>query len=137
MHKITCYFVILIFITTNPIWGSCSKIESIQAEVQASTLRTWNEIHISFTRYSFCDDGAIAEGYSESISQMLANHWDQLNELDIHVKKDAKFYDFIIKHIDQTISDDVRSKILENAQKRCQPKYLFLCKKITSRANQK
>ncbi len=121
-----------VFTTTG--WAECTKDEAIQAETAAATLRSWNEIHSAFKKFSHCDDGAIAEGYSESVSQMLANHWDQLSSLEKQIKTDQKFEDFIIRHINQTIAKENAIKIVENAHKRCPKRSKKLCKKIETAA---
>jgi hypothetical protein len=49
----------------------CSLDQEIAAESSAGTLRNWAEVYSSFERFGHCDDGAIADGYSESISKIL------------------------------------------------------------------
>lgn len=114
--------------------AECSKEEAMQAEATASQLKDWNEVYDSYRKYSHCDDGAIAEGYSESISQLLATKWDLLNSFEKVAKKDKKFKDFVIKHIDQTMDEEARVKILDNATKHCPSKSNILCKRISGAA---
>lgn len=125
------------FVFSNSSLATCSQNEAMQAEVNAPILKNWNEIYDSFIKYSHCDDGAIAEGYSESVSQVLANHWDQLNKLEKLIKKNKKFGTFVLKHIDQTIADEARLKIIDNALKQCPSKSKVLCKEISSSAKRK
>lgn len=132
-----CMYILLAFVPLNFVWANCSQSEAMKAEVNAPILKNWNEIYDSFIKYSHCDDGAIAEGYSESVSQVLANHWDQLNKLEKLIKKNKKFGTFVLKHIDETIADDARLKILDNALKRCPAKSKVLCKEISSSAKRK
>lgn len=112
--------------------ADCSKEEAIKAEAGAAQLKDWHEVYEAFKNYSHCDDGAIAEGYSESVSQLLANNWDQLAFLEAAIKKDKKFEGFVLKHIDQTIAKENNEKIIENASKKCSKKSKDICKKITS-----
>ncbi len=112
--------------------AECSKDEAMQAEATAAQLKSWNEVYGSYKKYSHCDDGAIAEGYSESMSQMFANHWDQFGDFEKLIKTDKKFENFVIKHIDQTIAKENAVKIAENARKHCAKKSKQLCKKIES-----
>jgi len=114
--------------------AECSKEEAIQAETIASTLKNWEEVHAAFKKFAHCDDGAIAEGYSESISQLLANHWNQLGDLKKLLKTDRSFEAFILTHIDQTITKENTAKIVKNAKSNCPKRSLSLCKKIESAA---
>lgn len=134
MRKIIYIYIFLTLSSSNFVWASCSQNEAMQAESSASLLKSWNEIYDSFIKYAHCDDGAIGEGYSESISQILANHWDQLKILEKLIQKNKNFGTFVLKHIDQSIAEDTRLKILNNALKRCPSKSKVLCKKITSSA---
>ena len=69
----------------------CPAAESQRAESEADTLRTWNALYKSFKSYGQCDDGAISEGYSESVARILVDHWNTLPELAHLVRKDAEF----------------------------------------------
>ncbi len=129
-------FIIFLSVGTH-VRAECSKEDAIQAEAKAAQLKDWNEVYSSYKKYSHCDDGAIAEGYSESISQLLAKKWDQLESLEKTIKKDKKFKDFVIKHIDQTIAEDARVDILSNTTNRCPSKSKDLCKKILAAAKNK
>jgi hypothetical protein len=51
---------------------TCSQEEAIQAETEASTLKDWTAVYISFKRFSHCDDAAISEGYSDAVGRLLA-----------------------------------------------------------------
>lgn len=137
MRKMICIYIYMAFMFSNYSLASCSQSEAVQAEANAAILKNWNDIFDSFRKYSHCDDGAIAEGYSESVSQMLANHWDQIDKLEKLIKKNTKFGDFVIRHIDQTIADDARLKIVDNALKRCPSKSKVLCKKISFSAKRR
>jgi len=49
----------------------CTKAAAIEAEQEADSLSDWHHIFRSFRRFSQCDDGAIAEGYSEITLERL------------------------------------------------------------------
>ena len=67
---------------------------------EADTLKTWQMIYDSFRRYRQCDDGALAEGYSESIVTTLANRWDQLPSQAL-IAHDRSFRYFVFRHIER------------------------------------
>jgi hypothetical protein len=74
----------LIVLMTVPLMAlgvECSKSQELAAETEAGSLKSWAAVHRSFTRYGHCDDGAIGEGYSDSVTILLADHWDALPQL--------------------------------------------------------
>ncbi len=99
--------------------ASCSKDEAIAAEAEAVALKDWEEIHASYVRFRHCDDGAIAEGYSESITRLLTDRWETLPRLQSLTSRDKNFEAFVIRHLDQTMSRNRYEIILHNARNRC------------------
>ncbi len=53
----------------------CTTAEGRRVMDEADRLRTWNALYKSYKLYRQCDDGAIAEGYSESVARILVEHW--------------------------------------------------------------
>jgi poly(A) polymerase Pap1 len=107
----------------------CNKTDRDQVEKEASTLRTWDALYLSYRRFRNCKDDVDAqEGYSESKARILADHWDSLPRLAYLIKKDQKFGGFV--GLDATMSmDDVR-KIKENATHHCPRSLSALCTKL-------
>src|SRR5271165_4505412 len=86
---------------------SCSLVESEQADREASRLRTWDALYRSYHRFvPRCDDGSIAEGYSESVRRILLDHWVALPRVSALSTNDPGFRKFVLRHIDATI--DIR-----------------------------
>lgn len=54
----------------------CTRTDAIAADESISHLRDWTEIYDSFKAFSHCDDGYIAEGYSDAVAETLANKWN-------------------------------------------------------------
>ena len=106
---------------------SCTKSEAMQAEKEVDSLKDWDDIHQSYGKFSQCDDGAIAEGFSDAVGKLLANHWGQLGRLVTLAKTEKNFERFVVKHIDeslpadtlQTISNTARSSRPAGAQRLC------------------
>lgn len=101
---------------------------------EADTLKTWQMIYDSFRRYRQCDDGALAEGYSESIVTTLANRWDQLPSLEALIAHDRSFRDFVFRHIDATTAAEDLASIARNAERRCPGELTKLCAEIKGKA---
>ena len=92
----------------------CTNAAAIEAEQEADSLSDWHHIFRSFRRFSQCDDGAIAEGYSES-TKLLSNDWKSLNQLVVLTNQSRSFRRFVLKHIDDTVPSDTLAKIARNA----------------------
>lgn len=112
----------------------CSDAEAQHAEAEAETLRSWGDLYKSYTSYRQCDDGAIGEGYSESVARILVDHWMTLPRLDHLAKKNADFRRFVLKHIDETITGSDAKKIRANAKNRCPSGLDRLCDDISKQA---
>jgi hypothetical protein len=108
----------------------CSKNEAVAAETEAGTLKNWQDIYQSYKKYHQCDDGGIAEGYSDSITLLLAKHWESLKELKRHIAIDKGFLKFVLKHIDATTNPDDVRKVYINASKHCPKGCSKLCLQI-------
>ena len=126
------------------VWGSiaqkpirkpeCSDTEAQRAESEAVMLRSWDDLYGSYKRYKHCDDGAIAEGYSESVARILVDHWNTLSRLADITRKDTDFRRFVLKHIDETVNLEDIKNIRANAEKRCPSGLRDLCRDIRKQA---
>lgn len=87
-----------------------------RAEVEAETLRCWDDLYKSYKRYRRCDDGAIWEGYSESVARILVDHWATLSRFAQLAHKDQEFRRFGLKHVDETINGEDARTIRRNAE---------------------
>jgi hypothetical protein len=114
----------------------CTHLEAMQAEENTDHLRDWNAVYQSFTRFSQCDDGGIAEGYSDAIGKLLADNWNQFPDLVRLAAKDKRFQSFVLRHVDETIPDDTLKKLAQNAKGQCPTDAARLCKLIIRTASQ-
>jgi hypothetical protein len=110
----------------------CTRDEAMKAETEASSLKSWKDLFSSYERYCQCDDGAIAEGYSNSVATLLANHWDQFGELAALTKKHPHFKEFVLRHIDETMTSEQARSIQEHVRAQCQSS-ARLCTAIAAR----
>jgi hypothetical protein len=102
----------------------------MNAEKEADSLKDWHQMYRSYTRFSQCDDGAIAEGYSESVSKILADDWKSFSRLIALTNRDNNFRAFVLKHIDQTVPADRLAKIRNNTRSQCPSAGRKLCTSI-------
>ena len=84
----------------------------------------------SYKRFSQCDDGAIAEGYSESVTKLLADDWKSFNRLVALTSRNKNFKSFVLKHIDESVPADRLAKIANNARSECSSSGKHLCLSI-------
>jgi len=104
----------------------------MMAERESSTLETWQDLHASYKKYKQCDDGAIGEGYSNSVGTLLSDGWNELPRLLSLSKADPGFGEFVLRHVDQTIPAATLQTISENARSRCPTDAASTCARIIS-----
>jgi hypothetical protein len=114
----------------------CTQEEAIQAETESSTLQDWDSVYQAFRRFAHCDDGAISEGYSDSIARLLTRKWDDIGRADALTANDKKFESFVLRHIDDLMSPVQAKTIEENARIHCPTGVEHLCKQIESRLSE-
>jgi hypothetical protein len=114
---------------------SCASEQARKAEAEADTLKSWKLVHLSFVNYVSCDDGAIAEGYSDSISRLLADRWQEFEKLQELAGQDPSFKDFVLRHIDESMSSEQAKAIEQNARFHCPVGGTALCGEILQRLN--
>jgi hypothetical protein len=112
----------------------CPVTEAMAAEEEAASLKSWQDVYSSYRKYSHCDDGAIAEGYSDSITKLLANNWETLKDLKRFAEADKDFLKFILRHIDATADPEDSQKVYNNASQRCPKDFSNLCSLIRKAA---
>jgi len=114
---------------------TCTKEDAIKADSEIDSLKDWDAVYRSYRRFSQCDDGSVAEGYSNAVGQLLANHWSEFRRLQVLTRRDKGFERFVLRHTDSTLNDDIRQEILRNAQSRCPEGARRLCSLITHEAS--
>ena len=113
----------------------CTDAEAQRAETETDTLRSWDSLHSWYKRYKQCDDGGIAEGYSEAVARTLVDHWTALPQLRKLAKSDAGFRRFVLGHVDATLNNDDLKKIRANANTQCPSGLGALCADLAKEAD--
>lgn len=111
----------------------CSPAEAQKAHYVAPGLRTWTALYSAFRKYSHCDDGAIAGGFSESVSILVADHWGTLPKGAALMAADPLFKAFVLRHLSEETPTDRWEKILQNARSQCPNHEERLCRELTQR----
>ena len=111
----------------------CTREDAINAEVSASSLKTWRDAYLFYRRYKQCDDGAISEGYSASVADLLAAHWDRVGDFDKLSSAHPDFERFVIHHIDETMTQEQGDAIKDNVSRKCPMGARHTCGAIKAR----
>jgi hypothetical protein len=112
----------------------CSNLQGNRAMAEADTLRTWDALYKSYAAYRACDDGAIAEGYSESVARIFVDHWETLPRLISLTKTDLRFRKFVLRHINASDDSGDLEKIRLNSTKHCAAEFSGACAEIARAA---
>ncbi len=110
----------------------CTQAEQIEAMDAAP--KDWKAFYRLFKRLGHCDDGAMAENFSDRVVKLLAEDWKNLDDLRILAVSDKSFQRFVLSHIDATVDADELRKVIGNAQQHCPSKAKRLCRLIESKA---
>ena len=113
---------------------ACTPQEAQAGEVSSATATSWKTLHRQFRLYGHCDDGAIAEGFSESVTRLLADQWATVRSVEPMIAADRDFGRFIVRHVDATVPPDRLQKIARNASERCPRNLKSFCADVRAAA---
>jgi hypothetical protein len=102
---------------------------------KADTLRNWDALRRSYKEFGNCDDGAVAEGYRESVARIFADHWNALPRFAQLAENDPPFRAFVIRHIDTTLNTNDVEKIKKAALTHCPSGLRKTCSDIAKQAD--
>jgi hypothetical protein len=101
---------------------------------EGTEAKSWHALHQQFDRYGSCDDGAIAEAFTEAVIRLLADRWLEFRDLARLSKTDPTFRSFVMRHIDATVRDEDLTKVAKSARSSCPPGAAALCDNIAAAA---
>ncbi len=113
----------------------CTDVDGRHALDEAAILRSWDALYKSFRLYRHCDDGAIGEGYSESVARILVDHWNTLPRFAQLAEKDAEFRAFVMKHVDATLEMSDVEKLNKSARTQCPSALHGVCDDLAKQAD--
>ena len=114
---------------------ACTPAEAQIATADVAVEPTsWEELYRQFRRYGHCDDGVIAERFSDAIVRMLATRWWGLPDLVPLLRHDRLFADFVLRHIDATADEDDLMLAAEQARGACPTDAEKWCRRMASAA---
>jgi len=120
-----------------PPWFSaerCNRKDAVEADKYLDRLTNWTAVHRTFKRYRQCDDGGLAEGYSDKIANLLTRRWSSVGTLWKLTQSDRKFEQFVLLHVDSLMSADDARLLIDNARNRCPAGVEKLCRSLEEKA---
>ncbi len=123
------YLIIIILLLFSPsilFAAECTRQEAIEAETTASSIKSWHELEAHFYKFGHCDDGAIGEGYSESVSYLMEDKWPEF----LNYKMGESFFNFAKKHVDETWEINRYKKVAKLASTNCNKSKKSICDEI-------
>ena len=108
-------------------------IRALQAVDQ---ITDWNDLYEQFKQYTHCDDGALAEGWSDVVVRLLTKDWKTVSTLSRLTNADAKLSDFVLFHVNELMSPDEAHTIVANARTKCPKDARRICDALADKAAQ-
>jgi len=109
---------------------SCGSYDMPKAEQAVYTIGTWHDLDSFYSKLKACDDGALAEGFSDRVADLLAYHWDTVEDLQSITEHSEDFEQFVLYHIDSLMTPAEAAAIIDNTSNHCPKDADELCQKI-------
>lgn len=107
--------------------GAMCCISSAQAETDCTNAEqqravdslvlasgSWPALRAHQQAWGHCDDGELAEGYSDAVVHLLAQSKAPWPELQQQVRRSPSFAAWVLKHVDASASSDELRQIMQN-----------------------
>lgn len=114
---------------------ACATPLAQEAEITVSALSDWGSVFSAYRKYQVCDDGAIAEGFTDSVVKLLGKGSASISELQEFVRKDHVFLKFVYRHITESADPD-DLKAIVSSTRNCPPENRKLCVELRRRAQE-
>ncbi len=107
------------------------KDACIAAEQTIGQVKTWKALYTYSKTYD-CDNGAIAEGISDKVEQLMTHDWEALSSVAAKLRSDKAFRTLLLNHIDETWSSEDIEIARQNAASHCPQGLDAFCKTVVS-----
>ncbi|WP_295684785.1 hypothetical protein [uncultured Nevskia sp.] len=108
----------------------CSTKQAQAAEEATDQMKTWSAIYSGFKSFHHCDDGGIAEGFTEAVVHLLASDWRSVGSAASLSTKDKAFSSFLLKHINASANTEELQNIASTSGAQCPPELSSVCEDI-------
>src|SRR5882757_1276071 len=103
--------------------------ESVLAKV-----KSWADLHKWFKDHADCDDGDLVDDVAEYVTSSLARDWKDLPQLEAEIRKEPRFKEFVLHHIDTIAPIADLKAVKRNAERRCPADSGPLCAEVAAAA---
>jgi hypothetical protein len=128
--RASCCLVLLFLLGVSAWAGECTRQDLDGADAALDHMDSWQSIASVFRHFAKCDDGYIAEGFSDRISRLLADHWEQVPDLVALSRTTPGLESFVVRHLDETINLADAKKISNFAWNSCPKGAEILCRRL-------
>jgi len=112
-------------------WGrDCTREAAIAAESVPYYIESWHKMREAFDHFGYCEDGSIAEAFSDAIVRLFASHWERLPEFASESRNAPAFKAFVLRHIDATAAAKDLNHVQFLATRKCPIGSSALCGQI-------
>jgi len=133
LRLVSCIFVfVFCTLASNAQVKECTEAE--QREIISAHSRDWKAFHVAFKRLAHCDDGAMAESFSDNVVRLLARDWKHIEDLGTLIASDRSFRRFVLNHIDSTTNPADLKMVISNSREHCPATARPLCRSIETEA---
>ncbi len=112
----------------------CTEKDASLAIEASTSPNNWESMYEVFKKFGHCDDGAMAEGYDDTVVRLLAKDWKHIGALVRLAATDKSFEGFVLRHISETVPDEELSAAASNAKTACPVGESRLCGLIEAKA---
>ena len=113
----------------------CSPDDALAAEKAVDSLSSWPTVLLAYQRYGHCDQGPIAESFTDKIVHLLATRWDDYHKFKASMGYEPGFGDFIARHVNSSADADDLKRVVFLAESACPPNVKLGCLQIARAAN--
>jgi hypothetical protein len=108
----------------------CSQSLGMEAENAVDTMKSWSSIYSGFKRYKSCDDGGVAEGFTDAVVHLLTSDWSSLKDAEQLSARSSSFRSFLLRHIDASADTEDLKAIVNFSKSKCPANLKSFCTSI-------
>jgi hypothetical protein len=107
---------------------------NVTADNLLSKVKSWPDLHKWFKDHADCHNGDLVDDVAEYVTSSLARNWKDFPQFESEIKKEPRFKDFVLHHIDTIAPIADLEAVKRNAQQRCPAGSAPLCAEVAAAA---
>jgi hypothetical protein len=112
---------------------TCTQKQGFIAEAAVDGLNTWEKVARGRAQFSNCDDGGVAEGFSDAVARLFAHHWADIPALVSLIHTQPGLEPFVLAHLNESDDYDDLKAIRVLASHQCPATAASRCVKLVKR----